>query len=225
MIIKGLELYTNKIKELKKFYTEILELKLIKEDENYFSVSCGETEFSFRKFSGSNDPFYHFAFNIPENKLGEAKEWISSKLKLIKLNGEDEFDFRSWNAHSIYFYDPSGNIVELIARHNLKNSSSGDFSGRSILSVSEFGLPVHDAEKAYNEIAREFSIPFFSGDKKTFCAAGDDSGLIIFVNEGRKWFPDCEEAEIFPATIKILSDSIKTKEFDNLPYKIISTTN
>lgn len=225
MIIKGLELYTNKIRELKKFYTETLELELIIENANYFSVRCGETEFTFRKSSGTNDPFYHFAFNIPENKLSEAKEWISSKLKLIKLNGEDEFDFRSWNAHSIYFYDPAGNILELIARHNLNNSSSADFSGKSILSVSEFGLPVRDVENAYNEIEGEFSIPIFSGDKTAFCAAGDNSGLFIIVNEGRKWFPDCEDAEIFPAIITILSDRNKIKEFDDLPYRIISTTN
>lgn len=223
MIIKGLELFTDKIDELKKFYTQTLELKLIKEDISSFTVNCGETLLTFSISPELRKPFYHFAFNIPCNKFSEAKVRISAKQYLISLNGEDEFDFRSWNAHSIYFYDPAGNIVELIARHNLNNSSSEEFSGKSILSVSEIGLPVCNVKEFYDEISRKFNIPIFSGDKKEFCAAGNDEGLFIIVNKGRKWFPDCGAAEIFPVVINILSEKVKEIEFENLPYKIISS--
>ena len=223
MIIKELALYTNLIEELKEFYSQTLELALIKEDESSFAVSCGDSVLMFTLTNGIKDPFYHFAFNIPENKFKEAKDWISGKTELIKLNGEDEFDFRSWNAHSVYFYDPSGNIIELIARHNLNNASDEEFSGRSILSVSEAGLPVDDVDRFFSEVNKEFNIPQFSGDRSAFCAAGDDSGLFIIVSKGRKWFPDCCDAEIFPLLIIIRSNIEKELEFENLPYKIISS--
>ena len=223
MIIKKLALYTNLIGELKEFYTQSLELALIKEDESSFAVSCGDSELVFTSTNDIKDPFYHFAFNIPENKFKEAKEWISRKTELIKLNGDDEFDFRSWNAHSVYFYDPSGNIIELIARHNLNNASEEEFSGRSILSVSEAGLPVDDVDRLFNEVNKEFNIPLFSGDRSAFCAAGDDTGLFIIVSKGRKWFPDCGDAEIFPLLIIIRSNTEKELKFENLPYKIISS--
>ena len=223
MIIKELALYTNLIDELKEFYTQTLGLALIKEDESSFAVSCGDSVLVFTLTNDIKDPFYHFAFNIPENKFKEAKDWIRRKTELIKLNGEDEFDFRSWNAHSVYFYDPSGNIIELIARHNLRNASDEEFSGRSILSVSETGLPVDDVDKFFSEVNKEFNIPEFSGDRSAFCAAGDDSGLFIIVSKGRKWFPDCDDAEIFPLSIIISGDTEKEIEFENLKYKIISS--
>ncbi|HMS33005.1 MAG TPA: ring-cleaving dioxygenase [Ignavibacteria bacterium] len=223
MIIKGLELFTDKLDELKKFYSQTLELEMIRDDIRSFSVNCGESILTFSLSADFTKPFYHFAFNIPENKLAEAKGKISAILNLISLNGEDVFDFRSWNAHSIYFYDPSGNIVELIARHNLNNSSSEEFTGKSFLSVSEVGLPVCDVEKFFEKINREYKTPLFSGDKKEFCAAGNDDGLFIIVNEGRKWFPDCGPAKIFPLVINILSEKIREIEFENLPYKITSS--
>ena len=223
MIIKELSLYTNLIEELKEFYTQALELVLIKEDESSFAVSCRDSVLVFTITNDIKDPFYHFAFNIPENRFSHAKEWISRKTELIKLEGDDEFDFRSWNAHSLYFYDPSGNIVELIARHNLNNASDEEFSGKSILSVSEAGFPVEDVDKFFSEVNKEFKIPLFSGDRSAFCAAGDDSGLFIIVSKGRKWFPDCGVAEIFPLLITISSNTDKEMEFENLPYKIISS--
>jgi len=223
MIIKELSLYTNLIEELKEFYTQALELVLIKEDESSFAVSCRDSVLVFTITNDIKDPFYHFAFNIPENRFSHAKDWISRKTELIKLEGDDEFDFRSWNAHSLYFYDPAGNIIELIARHNLNNATDEEFSGKSILSVSEAGLPVDDVDKFFSEVNKEFKIPQFSGDRSAFCAAGDDSGLFIIVSKGRKWFPDCEVAEIFPLSIIISTDTNNEMEFENLPYKIISS--
>lgn len=143
MLIREITLHTNLLNELKNFYSDILELGLIHESQYSFTVKTLNSDITFLKSSLEN-PFYHFAFNIPENQIKQAKEWALQRFKLISLNGEDEFDFLSWNAHSIYFYDPAGNILEFIARHNLNNKSDTDFSGKSILNVSEIGLPVDD---------------------------------------------------------------------------------
>lgn len=228
MLINEIILYTNLLNELKNFYSHILELNLItdladnSDPADSFTVKAGSTQITFKKSDESKSPFYHFAFNIPENQLKESKEWIRKKCDLISLEGEDEFDFRSWNAHSIYFYDPAGNILEFIARHNLSNRSQEQFSGESILSVSEIGFPVKDVRAFYEKVNEYFNIPVFSGDMKTFTAAGDDEGLFIIVPEGRRWFPNCNEAGIFPMTVKIISGSGKDLRFENLPYEILS---
>jgi catechol 2,3-dioxygenase-like lactoylglutathione lyase family enzyme len=224
MVIKEIVLQTGFPDELQKFYADTLGLNLKYKDDDSFDVQFGDSVLKFTKVPGKNKPFYHFAFNIPENQFKEAKEWAKQRVDLIKLDGEDEFDFKSWNAHSIYFYDPSGNILELIARNNLSNKSSEQFSGKSFLNISEIGLPVYDIENFYFEVNRNFDIPIFSGDTKNFCAAGDDEGLFIIVNNGRKWFPDCPDAEIFPTAVKIKSYFRKEIEFENLPYKIISVS-
>lgn len=222
MDIRTLILETHSITDLKKFYSEILELDIEAGDNNSITFKAGTTDIKFLKSEFENDkPFYHFAFNIPENQFLNAKEWISSKVELIKLNGEDEFDFKNWNAHSVYFYDTAGNIIELIARHNLKNGSDEKFSGKSLLNISEVGFPVKDVRKFYTNLKESFDIPVFSGDLKTFTAAGDENGLFIIVPEGRKWFPDCPEAQIYPAEVNIIS--IQETVFKNNGYKITSS--
>jgi len=222
MDIKEIILETHLIDDLKTFYADILELDIAAGNDNSIVIKAGATNIKFIESGNKkNNPFYHFAFNIPENQFSEAKEWISSKVQLIKLNGEDEFDFKSWNAHSIYFYDTTGNIIELIARHNLKNKSDKKFSGKSLLNISEVGFPVKDVEKFYTKLKQSFNLPVFSGDLKSFTAAGDENGLFIIVPEGRKWFPDCPEAKIHPAEVFInfISESI----LDYQGYRIISS--
>ena len=154
MLIKEIVLYTSvDFDTLKIYYTDLLGLKVLKEKSNVISFSVGSSILTFEKNTDYEDPVYHFAFNIPSNKFKEAKKYLTtSGIELLSLDGSDEFDFKSWNAHSIYFYDPAGNILEFISRHNLENDSDQKFSGDSILNISEIGLPV----KNVYEFIRKF---------------------------------------------------------------------
>lgn len=220
MHIREITLDGYHLSKLKHFYSMILGFDLLFENPKSFSIQAGETVLTFKQSEENEKPFYHFAFNIPHNQFNDAKIWVSSKVPLIKLNNQDEFDFKNWNAHSFYFYDPVGNIIEFIARHNLYNQSNNAFSEKSILNISEIGLPVYSVEKFYKIIKEDLHILAFSGNSKNFLAAGDENGLFIIVPNGRKWFPDCSEAKIFPLSLKIISIVEKTIEFENLPYKI-----
>lgn len=221
MRIEQLILDTGKLSSLKDFYKIKLGMNVTGETANSFTIQTSSTNIIFNLSTGLQNPFYHFAFNIPENQFMEAKNWAKERVELISLNGEDEFDFKNWNAHSVYFYDPAGNIVELIARHNLQNASDEKFTGNSILKISEMGLPVRDPSMFYEKLKQVLELPNFSGDMKTFIAAGDEDGLFIIVNEGRNWFPDCQSAKIFPALIKIVSE--KEIIYEESKYKFVST--
>lgn len=223
MHIKELILYTPDIKILKLFYSEILELPVTYKSENKISFTAGSSLLTFIKGSKRVRPFYHFAFNVPSDKFKETKEWITSAgLSLISLDGEDEFDFRSWNAHSVYFYDPADNIVELISRHGLKKEDTEKHFGDLILNISEIGLPVSDVKTTIEMINSISGIPFYSGDNESFAALGDEHGLFIIVKEGRKWFPDCQNAEVFPLTIVINSEKNNDIVIESDRYRIIS---
>lgn len=223
MKIKSVSLKTGKLSALLRFYTDTLGLDLPSQKDDAFTINAGETQITFEQSSDHPDAFYHFAFNIPENRLDDCIAWLEGKAELITLDGEHIFDFKAWDAHSVYFYDPAGNIIEFIARHRLNNSSNGRFSAKSILSVSEIGMPVKDVRKFYERLYDELDLPLFTGDLKTFTAAGDDNGLIIIVPEERHWFPDCPRAEIFPISIEI--DGIKNEEivFTEYEYSVRST--
>ena len=225
MRIKNINLKTGKLQELFHFYHDVMKMNIPAKSETSFSIKCGNSNLTFEEDKSFPEAFYHFAFNVPENQLNESIKWLEAKAELIALNGETIFDFKAWDAHSIYFYDPAGNIVEFIARHRLNNASTKPFSANSILSVSEIGMPVNKVRVFYEKLYSEIDLPLFTGDLKTFTAAGNDEGLIIIVPEERNWFPDCEPAAIYPISLEI--EGINNSEilFSEYEYSIISSTN
>ena len=53
----------------------------------------------------------------------------------------DVFDFDFWDARAVYFHDPAGSIVELIAHHGLEeNGREGPFAAEELVGFSELGL-------------------------------------------------------------------------------------
>lgn len=186
--ILSLHLKTRKLDELRRFYPQVLGLPLIHDDDRSITVQAGSTHITFDAVE-ADEPFYHFAFNIPENKLAAAKEWLKPRCPLIKRPDRlDAYDFSSWNAHAIYFLDPAGNILEFIARHNLKNACGGDFEAKDILYASEIAIVVDDVEQAAATAAEKLDMKAFKGQPSgEFGAVGTDHRLLIIVKRGRPW--------------------------------------
>ncbi len=220
MDIKKVKLQTGKLRELKEFYLNTLGFKCFSENDKSFTVIAGSSLLTFEQ--GNGNAFYHFAFNISENMIVQSLEWIQAKAEPMTYNGENIIDFRSWDAHSIYFYDPAGNIIEFIARHRLENASNGEFSFNNITSISEIGMPVKNVEEFFKEINEATGIPLFSGDNESFTAAGDDNGLLIIVPEGRNWFPNCPPAKIYPITLELSGIKDSALAFGDYRYTIKS---
>ena len=184
------------IAELKKFYAGLLELPLVSEQTDRFIIRAGETTINFVQVKDSAaTPFYHFAFNIPENKILKAREW---QLKRTALSAtptqlidekypKDIRHFQHWNAHSIFFWDPAGNLVEYIARHDLDNSADGEFSSKDILCASEIAFIVNDANAIADELKSSFSLDQYRGGDDNFRAIGDENGLLLIIKKGRVW--------------------------------------
>ncbi|NNE76501.1 MAG: VOC family protein, partial [Pricia sp.] len=138
---------------------------------------------------------YHFAINIPANKIQEALEWTKARVAILKEGPEEIQDFRSWNAEAFYFYDVDKNIVELIARKNLNNASNEKFGPDQFLELSEIGLPTTDIEKEFDILHRLTGIKVYDGTFDRFCAIGDENGLFICIDKDKKdWFPTNDKA-------------------------------
>lgn len=144
---------------------------------------------------------------------------MSQRVSLLQEGSEDEFEFTSWNAHAVYFYDPAGNIVEYIVRHNLKQIASDTFTDKDILGISEVGLPVTDVSAAAFWLEHNLSLPRFKGDGESFQPMGDEHGLFILVSLGRKWFPTQHKAKAFPVTVKIKGNG-RSLAIPDSPYNL-----
>ena len=210
MNILEIEIQTDDVSETEKFYSELLGLQTTNKEQNSISFLAGQSTLTFIK-SNKLKPKYHFAFNIPRNKLDEAIIWTSAKLDLIK-NADSEIvsNFESWNANAIYFFDNNGNILEFIARFDLDNASDEVFDISSIQSISEIGIVTDTPIKLADKLVEKNNLYFFAKGSKSekFVTLGDDNGLLIIVETNRKWYPTEQEAVKHYTKIKITTDGL-----------------
>jgi catechol-2,3-dioxygenase len=185
-------------------------------------VQAGATRVPFAEATQPMPSVYHFAFNIPENQLAEAKQWLASRVSLRKNGEHDEWHFVDWNAHAVYFGDPAGNVVEFIARHNLPNAANEPFDRRSLLSVSEIGLATPNVHESCRQLRAQLGITRWRGNDTDFAAMGDEEGLFIVVANGRRWFADGTPAHPLPTTVITHGEKSRRLVFDALSFEVAS---
>ena len=202
MEINLLSIQTSQLAVMKEFYTGQLGFSLVSESMNRFQIKTGTSLIEFTDENAEGEPYYHFALNIPSNQFQEAKRWLKGKTELLLEDGEDEIYFSFIDAHSCYFEDPSGNIVELIARHMDNPTSESPFSVNSILNIGEIGLIVQDVT---NTGERFKEIHFIERDNEVvkpsflnFMHDGDPGVFILLTGAGRRWLFSEKKSVIFP---------------------------
>jgi len=222
MKITYLELPTKDLHAQRDFYSKVLELPA-ELNSSGLVVRAGKTGILFTQAAPDFDGAYHFAFNIPENQFRAAREWISNRQTLLHdETGKDEFESESWNSHSVYFKDAAGNVLEFIARHNLKNAVEGDFDSKQILQVSEIGLASEDVIAFANNLCSTLNLSVFKQEPgETFTSVGDDNGLFILPIENRIWYPNTGvPARLLP--IRVAGD-VDGREWKvrGVPYEVL----
>lgn len=197
-LIRRLQLRTAApLESMRAFYVETLGLKVLEESDGALTIGGGLTPITFVAAPTSDPeapPWYHFAFNIPHNKIRSARDWQRARTGLVltpeRLRDPDYPDdvrhFRNWNAHSIFFWDPAGNLVEYIARHELDNAVRGPFGSEDILYASEIGLIVEDQQRAARNLHRSLGLRAYPAGTERWWAMGDARGLLLALRK-RMW--------------------------------------
>jgi hypothetical protein len=138
---------------------------------------------------GARSP-QHIAFRIPSAAYADALAWLGSCVALLPAaGGGHEFAFPDWNADAMYFRDPDGNVLELLAHHDLPEPYDPPFGPGTMLGVCEVGVPVDDMGAFLVWLEGRTGARRWSGDGVTFAAAGDKRGSLIVVPRGRPWHP------------------------------------
>lgn len=203
-MFKSVLFYTNKLKQLRRFYENVLELSITTVTNNKFTVKVGDSEISFKQ---SDQPaYYHFAINIPGNQFSLMKYWLKDRLTLNREGGIDEVYFSSFDADSMYFEDPAGNIIECIGRRN--RDVFGHVTKESFLNVSEVGITTPFVSDVGDSL-QDFGIPLRHGtevnpEKLNFLGKNDT--FIVLVPPDRKWYFSKQHAETYPLEITLTDD-------------------
>lgn len=225
MHIRELRLKIADLQQAEAFYHGVLKLPVLEATSDHLILQAGSTRLVFEHQAAWQGK-YHFAFEVPENQIDAAHNWISPKVKMAVLNGESLFTSSDhWNAHMLYFYDPAGNILEFIARHNQPNAATEPFSERSILAISEIGLATPDVQQTVRWLCDTLGVSVYDGQgSDTFSAIGDELGLLIVVKQGRNWYPETGIlAGLHPVTVTIAASSEANDTVPDLPYHILRT--
>lgn len=208
MKLEHIQIQTQDIQKTAAFYTTVLGLPIIEKTATSISIQAGDSVLKF-----VNDPefesIYHFAFNIPNNKLDEAIQWCKDKVDLIFIKDQNVItNFENWNANAVYFYDNNRNLLEFIVRHDLNNAQTETFTSKSILNISEIGIVNENPLALGKELIAEHDLEFFSknDNSELFAAVGDDEGLLIMVKPNRNWYPTQTPSESNKTEVKIVNN-------------------
>jgi catechol 2,3-dioxygenase-like lactoylglutathione lyase family enzyme len=210
MNILEIELLSDDINKTEKFYNDVLGLSTITKNEVSISFAAGTTKLTFW-LSINSKPVYHFAFDIPNDTLLEAFDYIEKNAAILEVIPPDKIaDFYNWNAKSFYFYDNNGNVLEFITRYNLKNSTGEPFDGSSIISVSEIGVVAKSVSQLCDELVENYEIPVFSMQPKLekFIVLGTETGLLILAEEGKDWYPTKIKAKSYWSKVTFEIDNV-----------------
>ena len=221
-IIK-LKINTKRFQESRAFWTQNLGFELVASTPNEFTVKVGSSLLCFNGVQLSpldeqnNFPKYHFSFNIPSNQAENALNWLRNEdhefpdgpqnpVEIWKNEdtGAEIIRRDRYNAHSVFFKDPGGNVIELIARHNLNNPQEGDFNRAMIINISEVAIVTFDVKESAKRVKDNFGVIEIPGTTSGFKPLGGETGLITFVVPGRSWQPaDSQVAGSWPMEVTV----------------------
>jgi hypothetical protein len=173
------------------FYEDILGLPLDGD-----AIRIGETTLRFEPADG--DPFHHFALLVPGDRFDAALAWAKERVELLG----DVFDAQAWDALAVYFHDPAGNIVELIAHRGLEEEGrSGEFAAEELAGFSELGI-VGDPPELVRGLER-VGLELWDGTIEApgrLAFVGEQGRTLILAPPGRGWMPTGRPAEPHPVT-------------------------
>ncbi len=219
MKIVELHLQCPNLLEQVQFYSQVLSVPMLEQTNSHVVFQIGSSKLHFHLEPNSTAK-YHFAFNIPEQQFLEATTWLENRAELVKDElGETHFHTANWNANQVYFYDPAGNILELIARHELKHDAITPFDSSSILNICEIGLAVPNAADFADWAEVNLKISKYRQGSSSFTPIGDAHGLIIAASIGREWYPNTN-IQAQPHFVKIILEGKAPLEvtYLNFPY-------
>ncbi|OEH93554.1 VOC family protein [Bacillus solimangrovi] len=211
MKINEITLKSFNFNEMKQFYTNVLQMQLITEEDNLFSVKAGKTMLTFER--SSHIPFYHFCLRTNDSYFDHMYERI--KVLHILLPNESGETLLFWEGKQAYFTDPDGNILEMLVRPFLYDEQEpfGWFD------IGEVGMPSKSVKELQNLFA-SFVTDEMKHISDTFAFYGDEFGVFVLVKEGRHWYPTERPATIHPIKIAINGVNFHRWEHPSLPYTI-----
>jgi catechol 2,3-dioxygenase-like lactoylglutathione lyase family enzyme len=213
MKIYQLNLKCYSLSEMKQFYTEVLEMALLSESDQHFTILAGATKILFEL--DHDVPYYHICFRTGSDYFNHIFNKLEEKQAL--LPDEEGHYSMFWEGKQAYFFDPDGNILEALERPFHWGEDSPE---KRWYDVGEIGMPVKHICDFHGELSH--AVPtLFDKESDTFAFYGDSNGVFVLVKEGRNWYPTERKSAIHPTTVIVSGENEGKFKHPELPYTVI----
>jgi catechol 2,3-dioxygenase-like lactoylglutathione lyase family enzyme len=173
------------------FYRDVLGLPLDGD-----RIAVGETTLRFEPAEG--EPFYHFALLVPGDRFDAARAWSRERVELLG----DVFASDAWDSQAVYFHDPAGNILELIAHRGLEENGRSDrFAAEELVGFSELGIVGDRALELRRLESRGLALWDGTIDEPGRLAFVGEKGRTLILAPG--WVPTGRPAEAHPVEFRL----------------------
>jgi catechol 2,3-dioxygenase-like lactoylglutathione lyase family enzyme len=215
MRIRQLTIATGDLDGQVAFYGERLGLP-VSRDEEAIEISLRDSTIRFEPAEAGLDARYHFAINVPRDSIQAAVAWLRERHEPLSFDGDpirtDVGD------GCVYFLDPAGNVVELIASPHLE-ADRQDFGPESLIEMAEIGIASADVTATAAALREVFDEPVRWGDSE-LPAVGDEHAVVIVSPVGRGWVPVDLPARPLPTEILAHGATPRDVTLPEGPYRL-----
>ncbi len=212
MKILRIVLETGNLEKMREFYTEILEMPIVRAKDGFFTVRAGNTHITFLQSSDNEVPLYHLALRTNLAFYDYMfKKLIERHVNLLPDSDGQLSGY--WKGKQLYFTDPNGNILEILERTIQIGENHVGW-----VDVCEIGLPCESVEEMSKFMSPIKNVNHSSSD--TFRFYGDESGNFVLVKEGRNWYPTDRPATIHPLVVEVEGEHFQILKHSSLPLTV-----
>jgi catechol 2,3-dioxygenase-like lactoylglutathione lyase family enzyme len=208
-----------------------LDVAWTRDDE--LQVRLASSVICFRRAAPGTTPRHHFAINVPPGSIEWAAAWVAARHELLAFHGYEDEEEGATIVHAdrgtpaVYFLDPAGNVVELIANVRLAaeagEAAGGDAAGfrpEDLLDLAEVGIAAAEPDATCAAL-RDFlgeEVLWGGGPGWLLTAIGDARSVVIVAPLDRGWIPVGLPARPAPTEIVVLADRPAELTLPEGPY-------
>jgi catechol 2,3-dioxygenase-like lactoylglutathione lyase family enzyme len=248
--VVGLTLDCADLDAQERFWAGTLRLPVVREAEA-LEVRLRSSTIRFRRAASGSAPRHHFAINVPPGSIERAAAWVEERHELLAFHGYEDEEEGARIVHAdrgtpaVYFLDPAGNVVELIANVRLAGDGDGRggagiggavveaadgdpavFGAADLLDIAEIGIAAGDPAAtcaALGEFLGE-DVLWGGAPDWSLTAIGDARSVVIVAPLERGWIPVDLPARPAPIEIVVLAEEPGELTLDEGPYVLRAVT-
>lgn len=214
------------------FWAGTLGLAVARPGEDELDVVLDSSVIRFRRAASGTAPRHHFAINVPPGSIERAAAWVAERAEPLSFHdypGEEDgatIVHADRGTPAVYFLDPAGNVVELIANEWIGDGSRGGFGPEDLLDLAEVGIAAADPAAtcaAVGEFLGE-DVYWSVGPDRVLTAIGDARAVVIVAQRDRGWIPVDLPARPTPTEIVVLADEPAELALPEGPYLLRKVT-